>query len=153
MREKLRRKESSNRISKKPYQESQGCSSDQHPWISFRYMTTNKGHSLAFLDALDSRDREVTMRRLLERLEEISSRPWLDWTGLRRQVGFETLPKDEITFQAAQDAPLTSDMKLYIFRFDTNLGSGKGRIIGFKNHPCAAYHIIGYDFDFTAYAH
>lgn len=153
MSEKLLKKEASNRISKKSYQESQGCSSDQHPWISFRYMTANKDHSLAFLDTLDFRDREATMRRLLERLEEISSRPWLDWTGPRRQAGFETLPKDEITFQAAQDAPLTSDMKLYVFRFDTYRGSGKGRIIGFKISPCAAYHIIGYDFDFTAYAH
>lgn len=153
MSEKLRKKEASNRISKKPYQESQGCSSDQHPWISFRYMTANKDHSLAFLDTLDSRDRETTMRRLLERLEEISSKPWAEWMGLRKQSGFETIPMEAKTFQPADGILLTSDMKLYVFRFDTYRGSGKGRIIGFKISPCAAYHIIGYDFDFTAYAH
>lgn len=150
---KLRKKESSNRISKKPYQESQGCGSDQHPWISFRYMTANKAHSLSFLDSLDSRDREVTMRLLLERLEELSSKPWSEWMGLRKKTGFETLPTEENTFQPADGAPLTNDMKLYVFRFDTYRGNGKGRIIGFKIHPCAAYHIIGYDFDFSAYKH
>lgn len=58
-----------------------------------------------------------------------------------------------LNFTAASDAGLTGDTKMNIFRFDTHLGNGKGRIIGFKDSPCSAFNVIGYDFDFSAYSH
>lgn len=151
----IRRKTTSPRIGgkEKKEKEAQGCSSEQYPWISFRYMTANKDHSLAFLEGLEVRDRECTQKHLISRLEELSRHPWSDWINMRKRNGLETLSADELTFSPAQDAPVTKDMTMYIFRFDTYQGIGKGRIIGFKLSPCAAYHIIGYDFDFSAYDH
>ena len=150
---KIRGNATSPRIKGTPAKGSRGCSSDQHPWFSFRYMTTNKEHSLEFLDTLDVRERECTFKGLLIRLDELSHQPWLQWMSMPKRAGLETIQADELTFSPAQGAPVTKDMKLYVFRFDTYQGSGQGRIIGFKSDPCSVYHIIGYDFNFTAYDH
>ena len=150
---KLRGRATSPQIKGKQENENQGCSSDQHPWFSFRYMTANKNHSLEFLESLDLRERECTLKGLLIRLDELSHQPWLHWMSMPRRAGLETIQADELTFSPAQGAPVTKDMKLYVFRFDTYQGSGQGRIIGFKSAPCSVYHIIGFDFDFSAYSH
>lgn len=129
----------------------QGCSSDQHPWFSLRYMTTNKTHSLDFLE--NGNDREITLSCLFARLEELSQQSWLYWTQQPKQTGLETIRYDQLTFSPNDKANLTKDTTIYIFRFDTYQGKSKGRIIGFKSAPCSVFHIIGYDFDFSAYKH
>ncbi len=153
MSRKLREKADAPKLKGKQKDQDQGCGSDQYPWISFRYMTANREHSLAFLGSLDLRDRERTQAGLLTRLDEISRFPWLYWMGMQKAAGLETLPADELEFLPGYGAPVTKDMTLYIFRFDTYQGSKKGRIIGFKLAPCSAYHIIGYDMNFSAYRH
>ncbi len=129
----------------------QGCCSEQHPWFSFRYMTANTAHSLDFLKSIN--DKGATLSCLLARLEELSRQPWLYWTQQPRQTGLETMPYDRLSFSPNSQAGLTKDTTMYIFRFDTYQGKGKGRIIGFKRAPCAVFHIIGYDLDFSAYEH
>lgn len=129
------------------------CSSDQYPWISFRYMTKNKDHSLDALEKIQGANRETTLLCLHNKLQEISSKPWTYWLQLRKQSGLESISYDDLHFKASDEASLTSDTKIFVLRFDTHLGAGKGRIIGFKDSPCATLHIIGYDFDFSAYDH
>lgn len=129
------------------------CSSDQYPWISFRYMTRNKDYSLDALDKMHGTNRETTLLCLHNKLQEISSNPWTYWSQLRKKSGLESIQYDRLRFKANEEAPLTSDATVYVFRFDTHLGTGTGRIIGFKDSPCATLHIIGYDFDFSAYDH
>lgn len=153
MMDKIRNRTQPTRLRQKQGETIQGCSSAQHPWLSFCYMTANKSHSLQFLDGLDTTERERTLGGLLFRLEELSRFPWLHWMENRKNIGLETIPFDSLRFAPSQKANLTKDTTLYIFRFDTYQGNGKGRIIGFKRSPCAAYHIIGYDFNFTAYPH
>lgn len=147
---KLKAKVQSNKIDGKS-NANQGCSSDQHPWFSLRYMTTNKNHSLAFLG--NGSDRETTLSCLFSRLEELSGKSWLYWTQQPKQTGLETIHYDQLNFSSSEDANLTKDTTIYVFRFDTYQGNGKGRIIGFKSAPCSVFHIIGYDFDFSAYKH
>ena len=142
-----------NKIYAKSAGTSHGCSSDQHPWFSFRYMTPNAAHSLKFLDSLSTNERERTLHGLISRIEEISSRPWLYWTANRKASGLETLSVQSLRFPLNRDVNLTKDATLYVFRFSTYQGVGKGRIIGFKSAPCAVYHVLGYDFNFTAYQH
>lgn len=153
MADRIQDKTQSNKIRRKQNEQVQGCCSVQHPWLSFRYMTTNKSHSLKFLDSLDINAREFTVRSLLSQLETLTCYPWIYWMENRKKTGLETISCDALKFASASEANLTKDTTLYIFRFDTYQGSGKGRIIGFKRAPCAVYHIIGYDFDFTAYQH
>ena len=153
MADRIRDKAQSNRIRRKQNEKAQGCVSDQHPWLSFRYMTTSKSHSLKFLDGLDANERDITLQGLFSQLEELARHSWLEWMENRKKTGLETLSYGELNFSPAQEKELTKDTTLYIFRFDTYQGTGQGRIIGFKRAPCATYHIIGYDFNFTAYQH
>lgn len=127
------------------------CSSEQYPWISFRYMSTNKNYNLQNLT--EGRDREATLLGLYNRLEDISSHSWAYWLGQAKRCGLETLSAGDLNFKAKPEANLTSDVTVYVFRFDTYRGSNKGRIIGYKSSPCSAFHIIGYDLDFSAYNH
>lgn len=150
MASKLKPRSQANKITGKP-NESQGCSSDQHPWFSFRYMTRNKHFSLEFFT--DSHAKEITLSCLLARLEELSKQPWVYWMQQPKNTGLETMKYEELNFVASEDSNLSKDTTIYIFRFDTYQGARKGRIIGFKSTPCSVFHIIGYDFDFSAYSH
>lgn len=129
----------------------QGCSSEQHPWFSFKYMTTNSDHCIKALP--DGREREITISKLYEKLEELSKKEWIYWTQQPKRIGLETISVGQLDFSPSPDANITQDSTLYVFQFDTHKGSRQGRIIGFKSSPCATLHIIGYDFDFSAYNH
>ncbi len=148
---KIRSHSSVTKIGQKQADYNQGCSSDQHPWFSFRYITPNRQHSLDFLNA--GSDREQTLVNLYARLEELSHQPWKHWMQQPKQTGLETISYDQLNFSPSSDASITKDTTIYVFRFNTYQGNGKGRIIGFKSTPCSVFHIIGYDFNFTAYKH
>lgn len=146
----LKTKEENNKIGKsiKP---SQMCCSEQYPWISLRYITKNKRHSLEFFS--HSSERIKTLEKLYEKFEELSSIPWSSWMAKQKERGMETIYYEQLNFSPNPDLKITKEEKIYILRFDTYQGTGKGRIIGYKKSPCAVFHIIGYDFDFSAYTH
>lgn len=148
---KIRNKSETPKIKKTSADKSQGCSSDQYPWLSFRFMTRNKDHYIGFLDSLDKNEREITLKSLYDRFEEITQSTWTYWHQMNKKVGFETISYNQLKF--SPNTALTRDTTIFVFRFDTYRGNKKGRIIGFKNSPCAAFQIIGYDFDFSGYDH
>lgn len=149
----LKSQKASLKIKKGELPKNIGCSSDQHPVFSFRYMTSNADHSIAFIQAYDSNEQLKTLQGLYEAFEKISSKSWMHWGSLPKKIGYEMIEYSMLNFTAASDAGLTGDTKMNIFWFDTHLGNGKGRIIGFKDSPCSAFNVIGYDFDFSAYSH
>ena len=138
--------EQNNKISKEEVK-SRGCSSEQFPWISFKSMTKNSKYNLSKLK--DGKEREQTLLGVYSRLLELSMQPWLYWNGMRKKTGLETLYYEDLNFDA--NATLSKDTTIYVFRFDSYHGSG--RILGYKTSPCAVFHIIGYDLDFSAYNH
>lgn len=127
------------------------CFSEQFPWFSFRSMTTNVRYNLESLS--NGSMRESTLIGLYNRLQELSSSPWVYWTQQPKQSGLETLSYGDLKFSAGAAAVLSKDTTIYVFRFDTYQGAKKGRIIGYKNSRCSVFHIIGYDLDFSAYNH
>lgn len=127
------------------------CFSEQFPWISFRFMTTNANYNLKLLSVGPMQ--ESTLVGLYRRLQELSGNPWVYWTQQPKQSGLETLSYGDLNFVAGPSAILSKDTTIYVFRFDTYQGAQKGRIIGYKNSPCSVFHIIGYDLDFSAYKH
>lgn len=147
---KLKGKTQSNKITAQPVQ-SISCFSEQFPWFSFRSMTANSKYNLELLPAGTSR--ETTLLGLYARLQELSSQSWTYWTQQPKRIGLETLSYGDLSFEANSSASLSKDTTVYIFRFDTHVGNKCGRIIGYKNSPCAVFHIIGYDIDFSAYPH
>lgn len=150
---KLRGKNSDPKLVSAFETQDQGCKENQHPWFSFRYMTSNGKHSAKSIDALHAREKSQTLSSLIHRFEELSSRPWTYWLQMGKAIGFETLDYGSLTFSAAPTAKISDDTAVYIFRFDTYRGNGKGRIIGFKESRCPVLHVIGYDIDFSAYNH
>jgi len=147
---KLKPQKQTNVIRKK-FIGSAGCVSDQHPWFSFRYMTRNSAYNLKSLP--EGKAREQTLLKLYERLEELSGKEWLYWNSQPKKTGTETIEYSDLNFTAGNGAAITGDSKLYVFRFDTHQGTGGGRIIGYKESPCAVLHIIGFDLDYSAYNH
>lgn len=147
---KLRPKAPNNKIDGKA-NSNQGCCSDQYPWFSFRSLTKNSKYNLNDLPA--GTVREQVLLSLYLRLNELSQQPWLYWTQQPKRTGLETLSYHQLNFSAAPEAGLTKDTTIYVFRFDTHLGAGQGRIIGYKKAPCAVLYIIGFDLDFSAYNH
>lgn len=143
-------KTQNNKVSTKPL-EVQGCCSEQYPWFSLRYMTKNDRYSLEGLNP--GKDRENTLANFYARLVELSTQPWMNLVLQPKKNGLETITYDQLRFEADPQTNLTKDTTIYIFRFDTSIGTGKGRIIGFKKSPCAVLHIIGCDFDYSAYDH
>ena len=129
----------------------QGCCAEQYPWLSFKSMTRNDRYNLSKL--VPGTEREQTMVGLYSKLNELSSKPWLHWVTMRKTVGLETLTYNDLHFQAAPGEVIAKDTTIYVFRFDTHLGTNKGRIMGYKNEPCAVLHIVGFDVDFSAYNH
>ena len=113
-------------------------------------MTSNPQYNLSKLPT--GSEGERIYKALYERLVELSNQPWQHWLGMQKQNGFETIDYHDLKFQPNQNITLTKDTKLYVARFDTHKTQG-GRIIGFKQSPCAAFHIIGYDIKFSAYSH
>lgn len=146
----IRSREQKNKISKTSAFTPK-CSSEQYPWFSFKCMTTNAKYNLSSLSP--GSERESTLRGLYTRLIELSSQPWLYWLQQPKRSGLENLKYDDISFVANPQTTLSKDTTLYIFRFDTYRGKKEGRIIGFKQDPCATFHIIGYDIDYSAYDH
>lgn len=145
---KLRTKEQNNKIRTQATND-RICCSEQYPWFSFKSLTSNSNYNLSSLK--QGTEREATLHGLFEKLHELSSNTWLHWTQQPKKTGLETLKYEDIGFKACSS--ITNDATVYIFRFDTHLGSGHGRIIGYKDAPCATLHIIGFDLDFSAYKH
>lgn len=147
---KLREKEQRNKIGKQPVQ-NHGCISEQYLWFSFRDVTKNDRYDLSGLKP--GTEREQTIIGLHQKMRELSGEMWLHWMQMPKTIGLETLTYGELNFSAANTARLSKDTTVYVFRFDTYKGRSNGRLIGYKNDPCAVFHIIGYDIDFSAYDH
>ena len=141
----------SNQAAPKVQQNATACPAEQYPQLSFRYMTTNSAHSLKYLEKLKNAERIKTLDGLFQRFEELTKMSWERLMLLKKTEGCETLTWNRIKFRGTNAS--TEEGKALVFRFDTWQGNGKGRIIGFKDSPCSAFFIVGFDFDFTAYDH
>lgn len=147
---KLRGKTQNNKINMKS-DEKKECFSAQYPWFSFQNMTKNSKYNLSELHS--GKEKEETLEGLYRRLQELSEYQWIYWMQQPKQSGLETLCYGDIKFEASRTVKISKDTSVYVFRFDTHKGRKTGRIIGYKNSPCSVLYIIGYDLDFSAYAH
>lgn len=131
--------------------EKAGCYSDQHLAFSFKYLTTNNEHSEKCFGT--GNEKTTNLECLFKKLKELSEDTWLHWQQAPKTSGIETIPFGQLKFKPKSTANLTKDCNIYVFRFDTNKGSNKGRILGFKDSPCGTFYIIGFDYNFSAYDH
>ena len=115
--------------------------------FSWKYLTTSKNYTFSSF-ANDMR-KEMEARRALSSLViELSSLSWYDILCLKKNArcGFEQLQLSDLNF-SPNGYFFASDEKVAVFRF----GNQKYRMIGIMKED--TLHIIGYDFDYSAYNH
>lgn len=74
---------------------------------------------------------------------------WQELFNRNHINGLESIPLSRLNFDADKELTLSKDEKFLSIRF----GQQDRRIIGIKRNGCPILHIIGIDFDFSAYQH
>lgn len=128
---------------------SRGGECPQTPAFSFIYMTANHRYTIDGIS--DQNNRRTASEYILKRLIEIGKASWLYWHSRGKIHGLETIPSSSINFKPS-DKKLTPDEKVYVFRVKSYAGDD-ARILGIREDGCPIMHIIGFDFDYSAYDH
>lgn len=120
--------------------------------FSFCYLTANGSFNFDYFNSSQKRECETIKASLYDRLEELSKYKWIDLMALPKGHGFETIPVSRLKFQPSEMDDI-SGQKAIVFRFK-GVNGKDCRIIGIKEDHCSAVcHVIGYDFDYSAYDH
>ena len=127
-----------------------GGDCDQYPTFSFRHLTANSKYNFGYFNASQSAKMKEAKHSLYDRIEALTRQEWKYWGSLGKANGYETIEFSRLKL-APIDLKITKDNKIYIFRFE--IGKKSARIIGYKKGSCPIIHVIGYDFDFSAYDH
>lgn len=119
--------------------------------FSFCYMTSNPIHNFKYYKKADKNNELLARQHLSQFLMELSSNTWME-IGKRRKdqkCGIDSIPYNRIVFSPVELSP-SEDSKVFSFRFGN---ADSFRLLGIKEKDCPVLHIIGYDFNFSAYDH
>lgn len=118
-----------------------------HPVFCFKYITENKNFNFDYFS--DSKSREKVCKLLCDKLISISNYTWLEFYNLGKKSGLETIPYRDFKFRVSK-IDISKDDKLISIRF----GNQDYRLIGKKSeiNDCV-FHILGFDFNYSAYPH
>lgn len=93
------------------------------------------------------------MKKLFERLEEISNLTWIELQNRPKEASYETIPISQFKIDLTSiknDLNLSDDSKIIVFRFNNQ----NARLLGVRSQECSSIlYVIGYDWDFSAYHH
>ena len=94
-----------------------------------------------------------TIKKLFEKLEELSKLTWKELQNRPKEAGYETIPISQFKIDLTNiknDLNLADDSKIIVFRFNNQ----NARLLGVRSQECSSIlYIIGYDWDFSAYDH
>lgn len=141
----IKKKEKTKVNRKEAEKNTKDLSCPEHPVFCFRYLTSNKRYNL-------SNSKEPLNKAklfLLIKMEEMSHLTWQELFNRNHINGLESIPLSRLNFDADKELTLSKDEKFLSIRF----GQQDRRIIGIKRNGCPILHIIGIDFDFSAYQH
>lgn len=143
---KLRNKKNSLKIDKAEIENKREC----HKCVafSFSYLTTNNAYNFDYFKR-DTNNKNNARMGILSKLEKMCSMTWKELFALPRELGVEYEMISPSFKPKGYD--LRKGEKIIISRFRAN--DFEGRIIGIKHPHCSIFHVIGYDFDFSAYDH
>lgn len=118
-----------------------------YPVFCFKHLTTNKTYNFDYFK--NPKDINEAKSIILDKLIETQSKTWLQLHQLDKRAGIETLSYGDIRV-SANNYEILKDQNVYVFR----LNSQKWRIIGIKSEINKdVLHIIGFDFNYSAYNH
>jgi len=140
-----------NQITKiKPSSKGDGqCQSTlQSPVFCFGYLTTNGSYNFDYFNN-DKNGKLQAFEKLLVMLAELSRTRWTELLIMGKKRGMETIEFQQVHFNPS-NLTIQKHEKMYIFQFDC----GKKRIICYKSVNCRlTLHVVGFDFNFSAYDH
>lgn len=118
-----------------------------YPVLCFKYLTTNNGYNVKYFNHF--REKAKAYSALFYLISDIQSTSWKDLMLRGKTKGFESINSGELNFKPS-NYKITPDEKVFILRFKRN----NYRLIGVKsNKNKDVLHVIGFDFDYTAYNH
>lgn len=122
-----------------------------HPVFCFKYITTNSRYNYGYFGKKQRVEKLNCIESLFSKIEEWTNGSWKEMFAKPKQTGIETIVYGDITFESkvCNNFSLAKDTKIIIMRYN----SSNQRILGVKRDKCPIFHIIGYDFDFSAYNH
>lgn len=116
--------------------------------FDFKYITTNKKYNFKFFKEEKSNKNEA-YDELIKRIYSISNYTTDKFLLLGKQQGLETIKYHQLNFQP-NGLDISADDKFISIRFNKD----KYRIICIKSVKYKnVLHIIGFDFNFSAYKH
>lgn len=123
-----------------------------HALFSFKYLTKNNNYSFSFFKK-DTKRAHDAYKGLLKKINEISIVN-MDALGLLpKEKGFETIPfrqfSNSVQNILSNTGIITNESKLTIFRFCNSYRT----ICKQDSKAQNIFHIIAFDFDFSAYDH
>ncbi len=119
----------------------------QYPIFCFRYLTKNKGYNFNYFK--NTKEIKEAKSIILDKLIEIQSKTWLQLHQENKRVGIEILSYKILDF-SPNNFEISKDQNMYVFR----LNSQRWRMIGIKSEiNTDVLHIIGFDFNYSAYKH
>ena len=120
---------------------------EESPIFCFKYLTTNKDYSFKYFQ--NDKDLQYSKAIILDDIIKLQGRGWLAWGRGCGEAGFEAITYNQLNFRPA-NLDLSSDTKLIVFR----INSQNWRLIGYKSDNFkGVLHVIGFDFNYSAYKH
>ena len=140
-----------NQQSKSKASISAAAQSQREDYVSFSFcnMTSNTRYSFDFFNSNRKRDKSEAMAQLGNKLHQIGKMEWAVFRSLNSKAYVEYIPINRLHFSPPSHFTVSRDEKFISIQFCQQ----DYRIIGIKRENCPILHIIGYDFDHSAYDH
>ena len=120
---------------------------EEYPIFCFKYLTTNKDYSFKYFQ--NDKDLQYSKAIILDDIIKLQGKTRLTLGMESKKTGFETIAYNQLNFRPA-NLDLSSDTKLIVFR----INSQNWRLIGYKSDNFkGVLHVIGFDFNYSAYKH
>ncbi|MDR0853953.1 MAG: hypothetical protein LBN34_06255 [Clostridiales Family XIII bacterium] len=109
--------------------------------FSFHHVTTNKRHNFEQLE-------DEAILSLFSKFKLMTDMGWLALGSSGKSQGFELIPLSSVKI-TPKGLGLVKDSKFHSIRFNHQ----KYQLIGYRPNGCDILHIIGIDYDYSAYNH
>lgn len=119
----------------------------EYPIFCFKYLTTNKRYNFEHFSNVQEQLKNKSL--ILDEIIRLQQKTWMEWGLEGKKTGFESIYINQLNFKP-KELILSNDTKVIVFR----INSQNWRIIGIRSEYFkSVLHIIGFDFDFSAYNH
>ena len=120
---------------------------EEYPIFCFRHLTSNKDYCFKYF----KNNVELSKAKviILDEIMKYQHKSWLELGKESKKTGFETISYSQLKFSLS-GLDLSNDTKLIIFRINNQ----NWRLIGYKSDNFkSVLHVIGFDFNYSAYKH